>query len=194
MKNNFIIILISLFYYEICFSKNLQIEAKSISIEKKKEFTVFRDDVVVKTDDNYEIKSQYGEYNKKSGILILKENIKGIDNKKNIIETEFAKYNEISKILETKGQTKITTSEQYIIDGKDITFDNLKKIIFSDEKALITDQDNNKIFLDKFEYNIDKNIFKSVGYVKVQDKSKNVYEFSQIYIDTKKKRNFRFRY
>ena len=82
MKSNFFIILISFFYIEICFSKNLFIEAKNISIEKKNEFTVFKNDVIVKTEDNYEIKSQYGEYNKKTGILILKDNIKGIDNKK----------------------------------------------------------------------------------------------------------------
>ena len=187
MKSNFFIILISFFYIEICFSKNLFIEARNISIEKKNEFTVFENDVVVKTEDNYEIKSQYGEYNKKTGILILKDNIKGIDNKKNLIETEFAQYNEISKVLETKGQTKITTSEEYVINGKNIIFDNIKKIIMSDEQALITDKDNNKIYLDKFEYNINQNIFKSIGYVKVEDKSKNVYEFSQIYIDTKRK-------
>ena len=90
-------------------------------------------------------------------------------------------------MLETKGQTKITTSEEYVINGKNIIFDNIKKIIMSDEQALITDKDNNKIYLDKFEYNINQNIFKSIGYVKVEDKSKNVYEFSQIYIDTKRK-------
>ena len=31
------------------------------------------------------------------------------------------------------------------------------------------------------------NIFKSIGYVKIEDKLGNVTEFSQIYIDTKKK-------
>ena len=51
-------------------------------------------------------------------------------------------------------------------------FDNVKKLISSNKKAVITDQDNNKIYLEKFEYLIDKNIFKSVGYIKVQDKLK----------------------
>ena len=122
----------------------------------------------------------------KKGILILKSKIKGLDKENNLIETDFAKYNELSKVLETKGPTKITTSENYIIQGEDIIFDNLKKIIISNKNAQITDQDNNKIYLDKFEYQIEENIFKSIGYVKVEDKFKNVYEFSQIYIDTKK--------
>ena len=187
MKSKILIIFFSLLHFDLCFSKNIFIEAKNITIEKKNEISIFKEDVLVKTEDNYEIKSQYGELNKKSGILILKENVIGIDKNNNIIETEFAKYNEISKILETNGLTRIITTEKYIINGEDIVFDNVKKLISSNKKAVITDQDNNKIYLEKFEYLIDKNIFKSVGYIKVQDKLKNIYEFSQIYIDTKKK-------
>ena len=37
-------------------------------------------------------------------------------------------------------------------------------------------------------YNIKNNIFKSVGLTKIKDKLKNIYEFNQIYIDTKKKK------
>ena len=65
MKNNIVIIFISFLFFEICYSKNLFIEAKNISIDKKNEFTIFKDDVIVKTNDNYEIKSQFGEYDKK---------------------------------------------------------------------------------------------------------------------------------
>ena len=54
-------------------------------------------------------------------------------------------------------------------------------------KGLIIDQENNQISLEKFNYEINKDIFKSVGNVKIQDKNQNTYEFSQIYIDTKKK-------
>ena len=34
---------------------------------------------------------------------------------------------------------------------------------------LVTDLDNNKIFLENFEYQINDNIFKSLGYVKIKD-------------------------
>ena len=143
--------------------------------------------MTVKTDDGYIINSQYGEFNKNSGILILKDNIKGKDNKNNIIETEFAQYNEKSKIFKTIGSTKIYTSERYVIEGSNIFFDNNQKIINSEERALIIDQDNNQISLEKFNYDINNDIFKSVGDVKIQDVNENTYEFSQIYIDTKKK-------
>ena len=46
---------------------------------------------------------------------------------------------------------------------------------------------NNKIYLENFNYQMKQNIFKSVGLIKVIDKSNNTYEFSQIYIDENKK-------
>ena len=44
-----------------------------------------------------------------------------------------------------------------------------------------------KFFLENFEYSIEGNLFKSIGSIKFKDKRNNNYEFSQIYIDTKKK-------
>ena len=52
----------------------------------------------------------------------------------------------------------------------------------------INDPEGNYIELQNFNYQVKNNIFKSVGSVKILDKLKNNYEFSQIYIDTKKKR------
>ena len=49
-----------------------------------------------------------------------------------------------------------STSENYIIEGKDIVFNDGKKVIISDKNALITDNDGNKIYLDNFEYQIEK--------------------------------------
>ena len=46
----------------------------------------------------------------------------------------------------------------------------MKKIIRSDQKATITDLENNKIYLENFEYLSSENIFKSIGLVKIIDK------------------------
>ena len=62
-----------------------------------------------------------------------------------------------------------------------------KKIIKSEEPSIIEDLDNNKIFLDSFEYSTKKSFFKSTGKIKFLDKNNNSYNFSQIYIDEKKK-------
>ena len=58
----------------------------------------------------------------------------------------------------------------------------------SEKSAVITDQEKNKIYLDSFEYLTKKNIFKSIGYIKIEDIKNNSYEFSQVYIDTKKRK------
>ena len=54
------------------------------------------------------------------------------------------------------------------------------------KKSFLVDKDKNKIFLENFEYNKNDNIFKSIGYIKIEDKLDNTYEFSQIYSDTQK--------
>ena len=41
-----------------------QFKLKNITLDKKKNITIFRDDVVIQTDDKYIIKSEYAEYNK----------------------------------------------------------------------------------------------------------------------------------
>ena len=89
MKSKFIIIFFLFWPYSIALSENLFIESKNISIDKKNELTVFRDDVVAKTKDNYVIKSQYGEYSKKNKTLILKDKVKGLDQKNNSIDANY---------------------------------------------------------------------------------------------------------
>ena len=189
MKNNFFIIFFSLFIGAKVFGESVLIESKIINLDKNKETSIFKNEVVITTQDNSKITSEYAEYDRVNGVIKLKENIKAIDNKNNIIESENAIYYENTKVFKSFGPTKIITSDQYIIEGSDITFDNQKKFITSSNKALVTDLDNNKIYLDNFEYIVENNIFKSVGYVKIEDKLNNTYEFSQVYIDTKKKRN-----
>ena len=160
---------------------------KNISIDKNKQSTVFEKDVIILTEKNNKIKSNYAEYNKEKGLIKLKDNIEVIDIKGNTIKTNHAEYFEKSKIFKSFGLTEVKTSDDYIINGEDIVFDDSKKFIKSEKDTIITDSDKNKIFLNSFEYQINKNIFKSIGYIKIKDKMNNEYEFSQIYIDTKKK-------
>ncbi len=168
-------------------AENIFIEAKNISLDKNNQISLFENEVKVKTKDGYTINSDIAELNKATGILILKNNIKGIDENNNIIETEFAQYNKNTKILTTNGSTKIITSENYIIESSDITLDNSKKQIFSKNETIVKDQDGNNIIVNNFDFQTSNHIFKSIGNIVVNDNKKNKYEFSQIYIDTKKK-------
>ena len=187
MKNKFQLIFFLIFFHSSLHAENVLIESKKISLDKGQQISIFEKEVFLKTDDGYEINSEYAEYNKKTGLIKLKNNIIGKDKKNNIIKTDHAEYNEITKIFTTKGPTKVITSENYIIDGQDILLNNTQNFIKSNKFSTIIDQDDNIISLDNFEYQIKDNLFKSVGKINFKDKMKNNYEFSQIYIDTLKK-------
>ena len=128
-------------------AENLVIEAKNISLDKNKETSIFEKEVIVKTDDNKIIKSDYAEYNKKKNYLFLKNNIVALDQKNNRIEAEKAEYDGNLKLFKTIGVTKILTSEGYTIEGENIIADNKKRIINSNKDTIVTDKDLNKIFL-----------------------------------------------
>ena len=182
---------ILIFFFWIIFNteaiaENLLIQAKNITLDKDRVTSIFKNDVVVKTKDKT-INSDYVEYNKETGYLVIKNNVIAQDLKNNIIKTQFAEYFENKKIFVTQGPTTITTSEKYIIEGQDMIVDNKKRIISSESQSTIKDNDGNIINIENFQYNITSNIFKSIGYVKIEDKMQNSYEFSQLYIDTKKK-------
>ena len=186
MKNKLIIILFLIFFNAKALAENMLIEAKKISLDKDRVTSVFEGEVVIKTKEKI-INSEYVKYNKETGFLIIKDNVRAKDNENNIIETQYAEYFEKEKIFISKGPTVITTTEKYILEGEDITFDNNKRFIKSNKKSILKDLEGNIIYLENFEYQIVDNIFKSIDLVKVQDKMENIYEFSQIYIDTKKK-------
>ena len=157
MKNNFIKILLFFLFTNVSFADELEISAKNISLDKKKEISIFQDEVII------------------------------IDKDNNIIKTDYAVYNNKLQIIEAKGDTVITTSKGYTVETKDINFYKNQNFINSESPTIIKDVQNNKIYLENFNYQMKQNIFKSVGLIKVIDKSNNTYEFSQIYIDENKK-------
>jgi LPS-assembly protein len=187
MKNKKIILFLLVFFPASLLADTLLIQSKNITLDKNKEFSIFKEDVFVKTKDDDTINSDYAEYNKKTSFLKFESNVKLIDRKRNIITASYAEYKEKEKIFKTIGETKIVTSENYIIKGEDIILDNKLKIIKSNKKATITDKEDNIINLDSFEYLVDSKIFKSIGFIEIKDIKNNSYKFSQIYIDTLKK-------
>ena len=66
--------------------------------------------------------------------------------------------------------------------------DNLNGIINSNKNSTIVDKDNNLISLNNFNYQVESNLLKSIGLIDIKDKLNNNYKFSQIYIDTKKRK------
>ncbi len=137
--------------------ENLNIQSSEIFIDKKSHLTIFKGEVVAK------------------------------DNKNNIFKTNYAEYKKDLKFLKSKGETTILTSEGYSLVGTNIIFDNKNRFIKSNDKATIKDLENNNIYLENFEYSTENNFFKSTGKIKIVDSKNNSYNFSQIYIDEKKR-------
>ena len=156
MKNRFLIFIILLLFKSLASANELDISAKNISIDKKNQISTFKNEVVIKDD--------FG----------------------NTIETDNAIYNNEKKNLEIIGKATILTSEGYFVETEDLRLDKNKNIAYSDKSSTILDNQKNKIYLENFHYTLNKNIFKSIGKIKVVDKSDNYYEFTQIYINEKK--------
>tara|TARA_B100000963_G_scaffold360123_1_gene389832 strand:+ start:4830 stop:7142 length:2313 start_codon:yes stop_codon:yes gene_type:complete len=157
MKNNFYILLLSIFFFHPLLADNLNIQSSEISIDKDSRSTIFKGGVVA------------------------------TDHKNNVFKTDYAEYKKDLKFLKSRGETTVITSEGYSISGKNIVFDNKNGFIKSDNKTTIKDLEENNIFLENFEYSINDNFFKSIGKIKIIDTNNNTYNFSQIFINEKKR-------
>ena len=187
MRNNIFTILIFLFFSTLSLADELDIKAKKINIDKKTKITIFENEVVVKDQFNNSFNADYVLYNRESNILELKGNILSKDSSGNVFKTSRATYDNNKKIFKSFGESSFETLEGYKIVTSDIILDNKNTFIGSEKKTFVTDVDGNKIYLENFEYFKKNNIFKSIGSIKIIDKFNNSYNFTQIYIDEKKK-------
>ena len=191
MKNKFLLILTIITYFILfinnSYGKNINITAKNITIDKKKQITIFKDDVVIIDENKNNIKSDFASYNKNLDLYQLKNNVYIEDLKGNILISDNAIYDKKNNFYKISGPARFISSLGYEVESSDITLNFVTKVISSDKITKITDIEKNLIFLDNFEYQSNLNIFKSIGNIKVKDKFNNSYNFSQIYIDEKKK-------
>ncbi len=135
-----------------------------------------------------EINSYKVQYDSINEVTIFEGNVSSVDEKGNRLFSEYAKYDKLKERIETKGDTKIITSGGYEIFGANIIFDNKKSFIYSNNKTKIIDKDGNNISVEMFNYSILTNIFFSKGNIVVKDINNNNYNFSEVYIDEKKKK------
>jgi len=187
MKNNILNILIFLLFSTFSSADELDIKAKKINIDKKTKITIFENEVVVKDQFNNSFNADYVLYNRESNFLELKGNILSKDTSGNIFKTSKATYDNNKKIFKSFGTSSFETLQGYKIETSDIIIDNKNTFIGSNKETFVTDIDGNEIYLENFEYFKKKNIFKSIGSIKIIDKFNNSYNFTQIYIDEKKK-------
>ena len=128
------------------------------------------------------------EIDKSKQIVDAEGSVEITDTENNIINSQKIKYDKAKQILNTFGKTEILTSEKFKIKGENIVYDNNKRIVSSSDKTEITDRDGNTIILNMFNYIVDKNMFFSTGEIQITDNKNNIYYFSEIYIDEKKRK------
>ena len=138
--------------------------------------------------ENLEITSSTVTLDKKDSKMIFKGNVRAIDENKNILEANEAKYLKNEDFLESIGFTKIITGNNYLFESKNVKFDNKNKTIKSDYQTKIIDPDGNIFLVDMFSYNSIKNILFSKGNIELKDKKQNIFKFTEVYIDEKKKK------
>ena len=187
MKNKiFFVIFLNLFFNPV-FAEGFDITAKEISIDKKNQITIFKNNVVIIDQNKNTIKAEYAKYDKIKNFFELKKNVQIEDKNGNIFFSENANYDKNSDVFLSIGETKINSKMGYNVITSDLTYDLKNKFVSSKNKTEIIDIDKNFIFLENFEYLTNENIFKSIGEIKVEDKMNNSYKFSQIYINEKSK-------
>ena len=59
----------------IYLQKIFLLNSKNISVDKQSQISIFENDVLIKTDDNKTINSDFAEYNKSTGNIKLKGNV-----------------------------------------------------------------------------------------------------------------------
>ncbi len=186
MKNNFFLILFIILFSKVSLADDLSIEAKNIKIDKKNQVTIFENNVIINDKKNL-IKSDYAKYDKQKNFFILRKNIILEDKNGHKFYGEYATYDKDQKTYITVGKSNIITSEGYKTETEDVVINLEKGLVFSKKNTIIEDLEGNLINLENFEYQTRNNIFKSVGNIQIKDKIENTYNFSQIYIDEKKK-------
>ena len=138
--------------------------------------------------DNLNIKSKKIKIDEKKGITIFQNKVEAYDQSQNYVSGNYGEFEKNKEILILKGNVNLKTKEGYTVSTEQIKVDNLSGIIESTEKSLLKDLEGNEISVEMFRYNRDNNIFSSVGKIIVNDKNKNKYQFSEIYIDEKNKK------
>ena len=190
-KNKKIFILITLIFLLLFNTKvnadEFNITANEVIIDKENEILVGKGDVKAVDTEGRIIKADKITYKKSNEILLAEGNVKISDIEGNILKTDKAKYDKLNEIIFTNNTTELILKEGYKLSSKNIMYDTKNKIMSSKDNSIFKDDEKNIIETTMFEYQIKKNLFSSIGDIKVADANKNKYFFKEIYVDTKKK-------
>ena len=188
IKNKIIILTLILFLQNHnLLAEEFNISASEISFDKENNILFGKGSVEVSDDEGKIIKSDKVTYTKDKEYLLLEGTVSFLDLEGNIIRTDKATYDKINDIITTFNNTFLELKNGYLLTTNKIFYYNKEKVISSNQKSTFTDKDKNEINVTNFQYDVNKNLFSSVGDIKVIDANKNEYVFKEIYVDTLKR-------
>jgi len=186
------ILLSFIFFSFFLFNLNIKAEefnisAEKISIDKKNNILYGEGSVVVTDSAGRVIKSNKVVYNKSKKFLLAEEYVEFSDKEGNIIKTDKATYDQLNNIVTTYKNSELNINGDYKITSNKIIYNNIEKILSSSKDSVLKDMDGNTISVTMFQFYIEKNLFSSVGKIKLIDTNQNKYNFKELHVDTIKK-------
>ena len=167
-------------------AEEFNISAEEIIIDKLNNIVIGSGSVEATDIQGRVIKANKITYKKSEEFLIAEGSVQVYDIDGNILKTDKATYNKPEEIIITYQNSELILKEGYNVSTNKIFYDGIKKIIHTDQNAILRDVDGNLVKVDMFQYNIQKNIFSSIGKIKIIDVKKNKYFFKELFVDTKK--------
>ena len=168
-------------------AEEFDISALKISIDKKNDIITGKGSVEAIDTEGRIIKTDKVTYEKSKKFLLAEGSVEILDNEGNIFKADKATYDKIKEIIVTYENSELTIKEGYKLTSNSILYDTTNKIISSNQNSTLTDLDGNFVTVSMFQYHIEKNLFSSIGEIKIIDTNKNKYFFKELYVDTKKK-------
>ena len=171
-----------------------ELEIKSNKFEYNKELNIlktFGEGLLLINSKNLEISFDESIIDQNSLIIKTNGNSEIFDKNNNVlIKSRFLIYDQKKMTINAKDNVTITDNNTKLqIKTKDITYNQKKKLISSNTKTEILDKNQNNYKVEKFLYEIDKNLIK-VNNLDFQDKENNNLKTSLAYINTKTNRLF----
>tara|TARA_Y100000590_G_scaffold455344_1_gene603828 strand:+ start:7534 stop:9969 length:2436 start_codon:yes stop_codon:yes gene_type:complete len=183
----FITIFLNIFLFNLnLIADEFNMTADEVTVDKKNDILIGKGSVKVTDLDGHIITADKITYKKSEEFLTAEGSVKVLDKEKNLITSNKITYDKINEIILTRGNSKIILQSGYNLTSSDILYKVISKMMSSQEKSIFTDIDGNIVYVDMFQYQIDKDLFSSIGNIKVIDINKNKYFFKEVHIDTKK--------
>ena len=179
MKNNFlrlkvlIILLISFFFTNTLFSKEVNFKAVEILTYEEGSVIVGKNEVEAKIEGEIEIFADKITYNKNEEKIIAEGNVKSIDLINNIeIKSKKAIFYKNKNQIITTGETFFKINKDYNGESSDVHFYINEKIIFSEKFSSFEDNLNNLIQVQSFRYSNNSQVLKANDIKFVDNKKK----------------------